>query len=660
MNGLKRWFASTRMRNKILIGFGTVLVLMVVVALVVVVQTVRALELSEQSREATEALERTQALDLALSDRVAAFRDYLLSGDDAALTIYEEANGRFDEALAGLREALTEPGQLEQLDQAGRVADLWEEEVASPGIELREQTLQAALLPFDSVISFFQARGRTDALAASAEIEQLRLEQAALQEEARSARDDAIRQIRNATTIATIAAILVSLLVATWLSGLIARALRDAVEFGGVVAAGDFTQHLPVESDDELGELIGTLNRMAADLRRTIAGVTGATTQVAASAEQIASASEEISYTADQQVRSTEETSSSMEEIAAQIARVSRSTESLAASVEQTSSSITEMSNSIEQTATSTETLGASVEQTSATIEEMAVSIAQVGRHVDETSQIAKAAEGDARSGGDAVERSSEGMRRIHTEMDELTRTVKQLSSASASIGRISEVIESIADQTNLLALNASIEAARAGEHGRGFSVVAQEIRRLAERSVESTREIGTTVRQVIQDMDEVARRSTGVAERTNEGIKLATSAGTALEKIISTSGRTRQLMDEVTQATRQQIGAAEQAQEAIRHIQNVTHEVRIATREQATGSRQIAHAVENMSRQTREVFAATGEQKKGGELVLQATEHINQSARATQEAIKEMTQAAQDLSAQANRLSQLIASFRV
>src|SRR5690606_31250124 len=151
------------------------------------------------------------------------------------------------------------------------------------------------------------------------------------------------------------------------------------------------------------------------------------------------------------------------------------------ASVEQTSSSITEMSNSIEQTAASTESLGASVEQTSATIEEMAASITQVGRHVVETSEIANTAEGDARSGGDAVERSSEGMRRIHSEMDELTRTVKQLSSASASIGRISEVIEGIADQTNLLALNASIEAARAGEHGRGFSVVAQEIRRLAE-----------------------------------------------------------------------------------------------------------------------------------------------------------------------------------
>src|SRR5690606_6105962 len=128
------------------------------------------------------------------------------------------------------------------------------------------------------------------------------------------------------------------------------------------------------------------------------------------------------------------------------------------------------MSNSIEQTATSTETLGVSVEQTSATIEQMVVSIGTVGRHVDETRDITQTAESDARTGGEAVESTIHGMRRIHAEMEDLSATVRKLGSASESIGRISEVIEDIADQTNLLALNASIEAARAGEHGRGFS----------------------------------------------------------------------------------------------------------------------------------------------------------------------------------------------
>src|SRR5690606_4338672 len=106
---------------------------------------------------------------------------------------------------------------------------------------------------YDSVIAFFRREGRSDALAASAEIGELRAEQSALEASARDRRDDAIRQIRNATAIATLAAILVSLLVASWLADLIGRSLRNAVKFSGVVAGGDFTQHLPVESDDELG-----------------------------------------------------------------------------------------------------------------------------------------------------------------------------------------------------------------------------------------------------------------------------------------------------------------------------------------------------------------------------------------------------------------------
>ncbi len=660
MNGLRRWFADIRVRYKILAGFTAIVLLMMVVAIVVYYQVRDAQELSSTTEAAVDNLLNGDALDLALADRVAAFRDFLISGENTALEAHDVANTRYETALASLRANVDDPDQRAQIDAAAARATEWTRDTAEPGIALRRRSLEPGGPPVDSVINFFREFGRTDVIAARDAMDRFRQLQSQVVSTARSQRETAINDIRMITIFSSIVAALLSIILAFVFAGSLARTLNNAVEFATGVAEGDFTRRIAAEGGDEIGQLTGTLNRMAGDLRRTIAGVTSSTTQVAAAAQQIAASAEEIAATADRQVRSTEETSSSMEEIASQISTVARSTESLAASVEQTSTAATEMSNSIEQTATSSETLGVSVEQTSATIEEMVVSIGAVGRHIDETREITQTAETDARSGGDAVESTIHGMRRIHAEMEALTLTVKKLGSASASIGRVSEVIEDIADQTNLLALNASIEAARAGEHGRGFSVVAQEIRRLAERSVESTREISLTIRTVTEDMRNVEKSSGEVAERTNEGIALADRAGGALEKIITSTGRTRALMEEVALATTQQIGAAEQAQEAIRQIQQVALEVRIATREQAKSSRQIAEAVENMNRRTREVFGATAEQKKGGDMVLAATEQINQGAQATLTAIREMARAAQDLSAQASRLTHLVSSFRV
>jgi methyl-accepting chemotaxis protein len=660
MNGPRVWFANLRVWKKLLLGFVAVMVLMGTASVIVYLHAGRVEALTGETRDAIDNVMLANALDLALTDRVADFRDYLLSGESSALDSYNAATLRFEQAEAELRQRIDDPRQLAEIDSIVRIAAEWEEVTAGPGIALRQRSLQLDGPPVDSIVEFFRDFGRRGAARSRVEIDRFRAGQDLVMAISRERRDDAIAQIRTVTVLSTLLGLGLSVLLAIGIAGVIARDLNDAVDFAGDVSQGNLTRQISVPGRDEVGTLIGTLNRMVGDIRETISGVSGSATQVATAAEQIAASSEEISFTADKQVRSTEETSSSMEEIAAQIARVARSTESLAASVEETSTSVTEMSSSIEQTATNSDTLGASVEQTSATIEEMVASITQVGRHVEETREIAKTAEGDARTGGDAVDSTIRGMRRIHAEMEALTNTVKQLGRASASIGRISEVIEDIADQTNLLALNASIEAARAGEHGRGFSVVAQEIRRLAERSVESTREIGQTVREVIDDMEDVVKSSGEVAERTDEGIRLADSAGGALEKIIGSAGRTRELMEEVALSTQQQIGAATQAQEAMQHIQQVAYEVRIATREQANGSRQIAEAMENMNHQTREVFAATSEQKKGGEMVLEATEQISQGARATQEAIQEMTRAAQELSSQANRLTQLVSTFRV
>ena len=655
MNRLAERFRDARVRTKILLGFVPVLLLLLVIGTIVFLQSAR---IGANARE-LERAETMRALGmqfgLAVTDRTNALRDFVITGQDAALVPYRDATARLDVLLDSARLLARSAQQRARLDTIARVTRAWETEYAARVIALRRAERSAELTQL-----FLSGEPRLRLQAIRTVLQAYDARAGSISAAARAATLQSVRGMRWTAALATLLAVVAAVLIASWLAGRIARPLNRAVDFARVVSAGELTQRLHAEGRDELGALSSTLNGMADDLRGAVSGVGGATVQVAAAAEQIAASSQRLLQTIDEQVVATEQTSSSMEEIAAQIGRVAASAESLAASVEQTSTSMAQMGHAIEQTAGSADTLGAAVEEASSTIEEMAASIHQVGRHVEETRQIALAAEGDARGGGAAVARTLEGMRRIQAEVEQLGGAIQRLGERGEAVGQISELIEDIADQTNLLALNAAIEAARAGEHGRGFAVVAQEIRRLAERSVESAREIGQTIRGVRGEVERAAAGSSGVAGRTREGIALAEDAAQALEKIVGSSARTRELMEEVARAAAQQILAAAQAQEATRHIQQIAHEVRLATREQHLASRQIVQATENMNRQTQEVFNATAEQKRGGDMILQATENIAAGARAAQTSVRETARAAEDVAQQAARLTELVSRFHV
>ena len=322
--------------------------------------------------------------------------------------------------------------------------------------------------------------------------------------------------------------------------------LRDVTQ--GVAQNLDLSAHIPVNTNDEIGELAGAFNTFVQQMHHTIV-------QVAQSTEQLASASTELSSTA--------------EEIAA----------------------------GAEETSAQAETVAAATEEMSATAQ-------QIAQNCADAAHAADSATATTQDGAEVVQQAITGMNQIATRVKQSAQAIRTLNKSAEKIGEIVGVINDIADQTNLLALNAAIEAARAGEQGRGFAVVADEVRKLAESTTHSTQEIADMIRTIQSE----TKAATDVMEQgvtdVEKGTQLTSQAGEALSAIAA-------------------------------QITNVTDMIRL-----------VATAAEQQT-------ATTGEITQN---IHQVAEVIQQSAHGAQQSV----QAALELASLSERLQQLVRQFRL
>jgi methyl-accepting chemotaxis protein len=339
---------------------------------------------------------------------------------------------------------------------------------------------------------------------------------------------------RSLALILSLVGLVLGVIVAFFIARMVTSAIVGMRGLMNEIAANNLAvPDLRVKSWNEIGQAIDALNRLKNNLA-------SAMRSIAVSTERLASASEEISASATQQSSGAE------------------------AQRDQT-------------------------HQVATAMQEMAATIVQISESSMKAAEVARKASTTAHDGGKIVEETVAKMRGIAASAGETARKVEALGKSSNQIGQIIGVIDDIADQTNLLALNAAIEAARAGEQGRGFAVVADEVRKLAERTSKATKEIAAMIQNIQGETKSAVEAMEAGTKQVEAGVETTTQAGASLRQIIHSAEQVGEMVTHIATAATQQSSATEDVNASVDQIARITSE-------SAEGAQQSAKACHDLS----------------------------------------------------------------